>query len=46
MIDRRGIVDVPETVRHGNGSLGELSRAAVSTSPETSYCFYLAYRKP
>lgn len=45
VIDRRGILDMPETLRHGHAVLAELNRAAVNYSPETSYCFYLAYRK-
>lgn len=45
IIDRRGILDMPETLRHGHGVLAELRKAAVNYSPETSYCFYLAYRK-
>jgi SAM-dependent methyltransferase len=45
IIDRRGILDMPETLRHGHGVLAELRNAAVNYSPETSYCFYLAYRK-
>lgn len=45
IIDRRGILDMPETLRHGHAVLGELSKAAVNYSPETSYCFYLAYQK-
>lgn len=45
LIDRRGILAMPETLRHGHGVLAELRDARVNYSPETSYCFYLAYRK-
>jgi SAM-dependent methyltransferase len=45
IIDRRGILNMPETLHHGHGILAELKNAAVNFSPETSYCFYLAYRK-
>ena len=46
LIDRRGILDMPETLRRGHAVLDELNHASVNYSPETSYCFYLAYRKP
>lgn len=45
IVDRRGILDMQETLRHGHGVLAELAKSAVNYSPETSYCFYLAYRK-
>jgi SAM-dependent methyltransferase len=46
LIDRRGILNMPETLRHGHGILGELSNNTVNYTPETSYCFYLAFQKP
>lgn len=45
IVDRRGILNMPETVSHGHAILAELKGAAVNYSPESSYCFYLAYRK-
>ena len=45
LIDQRGILNMPETYRMGYGVLNDLNNADVNDSPETSYCFYVAYRK-
>ena len=44
-IDAKGILNMPETHRLGYGVLGDLEDADVNDSPETSYCFYVAYKK-
>lgn len=45
IIDRRGILAMPQTLRHGHGVLAELRNNTVNYTPECSYCFYLAYLK-
>jgi len=45
LIDAKGILNMPETHRLGYGVLGDLEDADVNDSPETSYCFYVAYKK-
>lgn len=46
LIDRRGILNMPDTHRLGYGVLDDLKNADVNDCPETSYCFYVAFRKP
>ena len=45
LIDQRGILNMPESHRLGYATLEDLKNSDVNDSPETSYCFYVAYRK-
>ena len=46
LIDMRGILDMPETLLCGYGVLEDLKNGTINSSPWSSYCFYVAFRKP
>lgn len=46
LIDQKGILNMPESYRVGYGVLDDLKNNSVNDTPETSYCFYVAYQKP